>query len=155
VQNKIQTEGSQARCKVKLCDYRDLPDAALFDKIAGIGMFAHVGLKNLAVYFRKVSRLLAKNGLILNHGITTSDVNSRERGSGTGESINRYVFPDGELPHIALALKEMSAAGLEVTDAESLRRHYGSLFVAAYPRLHVLRQVNTRRIKRKNFIGNL
>jgi cyclopropane-fatty-acyl-phospholipid synthase len=34
------------------------------------------------------------------------------------------VFPDGELPHLALAIKEMSAAGLEVTDAESLRRHY-------------------------------
>ena len=61
---------------------------------------------------------------MLNHGITTSDVDSHEHGSGAGEFIDRYVFPDGELPHISLALKEMSAAGLEVTDAESLRRHY-------------------------------
>ena len=43
---------------------------------------------------------------------------------GAGEFIDRYVFPEGELPHVSLVLKEMSAAGLEVTDAESLRRHY-------------------------------
>ena len=29
-----------------------------------------------------------------------------------------------ELPHVALAIRELSAAGLELTDAESLRRHY-------------------------------
>jgi cyclopropane-fatty-acyl-phospholipid synthase len=34
------------------------------------------------------------------------------------------VFPGGELPHLSLALKEIAAAGLEVTDVESLRRHY-------------------------------
>ena len=34
------------------------------------------------------------------------------------------MFPDGELPHVALAIRELSAAGLELTDAESLRRHY-------------------------------
>ena len=51
-------------------------------------------------------------------------MDSQELGSGAGEFIDRYVFPDGELPHVALALREMSAAGLEVTDTESLRRHY-------------------------------
>jgi hypothetical protein len=34
------------------------------------------------------------------------------------------VFPDGELPHLALVLREMPAAGLEVSDVESLRRRY-------------------------------
>ena len=34
------------------------------------------------------------------------------------------MFPDGELPHVSLVLKEMTAAGLEATDVESLRRHY-------------------------------
>lgn len=124
VQNKIKAEGLQGRCTVVLRDYRDLPNADQFDKIASIGMFEHVGLKNLAMYFCKIGSLLAENGLILNHGITTSDVDNRECGSGAGEFIDRYVFPHGELPHLALAVKEMSAAGLEVTDAESLRRHY-------------------------------
>lgn len=124
VRHRIQAEGLQDRCKVELRDYRDLPDAGVYDKIASIGMFEHVGLKNLSKYFSKICSLLTDDGLVLNHGITTSDVESREIGLGAGEFIAHYVFPEGELPHLSLALKEMAAAGLEVTDAESLRRHY-------------------------------
>ena len=61
---------------------------------------------------------------MLNHGITTSDVESRWMALGAGEFIDRYVFPYGELPHVSLALNEMAGAGLEVLDVESLRRHY-------------------------------
>ncbi len=121
---RIRAEGLQDRCVVELCDYRDLPGTAVYDKIASVGMFEHVGLKNLAGYFRRIHCLLKPEGLVLNHGITTSDIDSRWVGLGAGEFIDRYVFPDGELPHVALVLKEMSAAGLEVTDVESLRRHY-------------------------------
>ncbi len=123
-QNRIRAEGLESRCTVELRDYRDMPTSARFDKIASVGMFEHVGLKNLPVYFRTINALLADNGVVLNHGITTSDVDSHERGAGVGDFIEQYVFPDGELPHLALAMKEMSAAGLEVVDTESLRRHY-------------------------------
>ncbi|MGB8410609.1 MAG: cyclopropane-fatty-acyl-phospholipid synthase family protein, partial [Gallionella sp.] len=124
VQSRIRAEGLRGRCTVELCDYRDLPGAGVYDKIASVGMFEHVGLKNLPQYFGKICSLLADDGLVLNHGITTSDVESGEIGAGAGEFIAKYVFPEGELPHLSLALKEMSAAGLEVTDVESLRRHY-------------------------------
>jgi cyclopropane-fatty-acyl-phospholipid synthase len=123
-QKLIQAEGLQERCTVELRDYRDLPDSEVFDKIASVGMFEHVGLKNLPRYFGKINSLLADGGLVLNHGITTSDVGSGEMGLGAGEFIDQYVFPGGELPHLSLALKEMSASGLEVADVESLRRHY-------------------------------
>jgi cyclopropane-fatty-acyl-phospholipid synthase len=122
--DRIRAEGLQDRCAVELCDYRDLSGVGEYDKIASVGMFEHVGLKNLAGYFRKIRSLLKPEGLMLNHGITTSDIDSRWAGLGAGEFIDRYVFPDGELPHLGLVLKEMSAAGLEVTDVESLRRHY-------------------------------
>ena len=121
---RIRAEGLQDRCTVELCDYRDLPGTGVFDKIASVGMFEHVGLKNLPAYFGKIRSLLKPEGLVLNHGITTSDIDSRWAGLGAGEFIDRYVFPDGELPHLALVLKEISAAGLEATDVESLRRHY-------------------------------
>ena len=42
---------------------------------------------------------------------------------------------DGELPHVAMAIRELSAAGLELVDAESLRRHYArtlSLWSSAF-----------------------
>jgi len=83
-----------------------------------------VGLKHLPAYFRKMRALLKDDGLFLNHGITSSNVDSREVGAGAGAFIDRYVFPDGELPHMALAMREMAAAGFEVVDVESLRRHY-------------------------------
>jgi cyclopropane-fatty-acyl-phospholipid synthase len=121
---RIRAEGLQDRCSVQLRDYRDLPNERAFDKITSVGMFEHVGLKHLPEYFSKLHALLKDGGLVLNHGITTSDVNSGWMGLGAGEFIDRYVFPEGELPHLSRVLKEMAAAGFEVTDTESLRRHY-------------------------------
>jgi cyclopropane-fatty-acyl-phospholipid synthase len=121
---RIRAAGLQGRCEVQLLDYRDIPGDGVFDKITSVGMFEHVGLKNLPAYFAKLNALLKDDGLVLNHGITTADVGSGWMGLGAGEFIDRYVFPDGELPHLSLVLKEMAAAGFEVTDAESLRRHY-------------------------------
>ena len=43
---------------------------------------------------------------------------------GGGDFIDRYVFPQGELPHISLALSAAQDGGLEALDVESLRRHY-------------------------------
>lgn len=119
---QISMLGLQDRCRVELCDYRDLDGE--FDRIASVGMFEHVGLKNLPLYFGKIHALLASDGLALNHGITTTDTAAGWMPLGAGEFIDRYVFPDGELPHISQVLREMAEAGLEVADVESLRRHY-------------------------------
>ncbi len=124
---RIAAAGLQDRIDVLLLDYRDLPQRfgeRSFDKVASIGMFEHVGLRNLPVYFSTAARMLRDRGLMLNHGITSADVESRPIGSGAGDFIGKYVFPNGELPHLALAVREMSAAGFEVFDVESLRPHY-------------------------------
>lgn len=121
---RIREEGLEGRCEVRLQDYRDIPEEGAFDKIASVGMFEHVGLHHLKDYFAKILSLLGDGGLVMNHGITASDPDSRWVGLGAGEFINRYVFPHGELPHLSLVLREMSVAGLEVADVESLRRHY-------------------------------
>jgi cyclopropane-fatty-acyl-phospholipid synthase len=121
---KIAQAGLSDRCQILLCDYRDMEGAGVYDKIASVGMFEHVGIKNMPIYFSAIHRLLKDDGLVLNHGITTSDVDSRWMGMGAGDFIDRYVFPQGELPHISLATRAMSGAGLEVLDVESLRRHY-------------------------------
>ncbi|MCM5569616.1 cyclopropane-fatty-acyl-phospholipid synthase family protein [Burkholderiaceae bacterium FT117] len=121
---RVRQAGLEDRIEIRLQDYRDVPGEAQFDRISSIGMFEHVGLKNLRAYFDVVHRLLKPGGIALNHGITSVDPDSRSVGLGAGDFIDRYVFPDGELPHVSLAIREMSAAGLELTDAESLRRHY-------------------------------
>jgi cyclopropane-fatty-acyl-phospholipid synthase len=125
-QQRIREEGLADQCSVELRDYRDMQGSGEFDKIAGIGVSEHVGFKNLPVYFGKVSELLRPGGLFLNHGITSTDIEERWVGGGGGEFIDRYVFPNGELPHLSRAVREISGAGLEVTDVESLRRHYAA-----------------------------
>jgi cyclopropane-fatty-acyl-phospholipid synthase len=121
---RIKAEGLQDTCQALLMDYRDVPGDERFDKIASVGMFEHVGIKNLPVYFGAVRRLLREQGLFLNHGITAMNTQSGSVGLGAGEFIDRYVFPNGEVPHIALALSGMTEQRLEAVDVESLRPHY-------------------------------
>lgn len=121
---RIRAAGLQAKCEVRLQDYRDVPGEAVYDKIASVGMFEHVGLKNLPVYFGAIRRLLADGGIVLNHGITSVDPDSLSVGLGGGDFIGKYVFPHGELPHLSLVVKEMGASGLEIMDSETLRLHY-------------------------------
>ena len=109
-------------CEVRLEDYRDVKGK--YDRIASVGMFEHVGLKNLSHYFGKICNLLNDDGIALIHGITSTDINSMEAPWGAGGFIDRYVFPNGELPHLSLLLQQMCAADLEPVDVENLRRHY-------------------------------
>jgi cyclopropane-fatty-acyl-phospholipid synthase len=116
--------GLESHCEIRLQDYRDVPELGSYDKVVSVGMFEHVGVKNLPLYFGQMKTLLADGGAMLMHGITATDPDRRRVGRGAGEFIHRYVFPDGELPHISAVLRAMAIAGLEVADVESLRRHY-------------------------------
>ena len=121
---RIEAAGLHDRCRVLLQDYRDHTGEGCYDKIASVGMFEHVGLRNLPVYFGTVSRLLRDRGLFLNHGITSCDTRNRAVGMGAGEFVDRYVFPRGELPHLHRVVQEMCDQDFEVHDVECLRAHY-------------------------------
>lgn len=124
VQRLIEEKGLQGRVRVELRDYRELPDTQPFDKISSVGMFEHVGAANMPTYFRKIHTLLKPGGLVLNHGITSGELNYRQLGAGMGDFIEKYIFPGGELLHVTHVLRETAAAGLEMVDTESLRPHY-------------------------------
>jgi cyclopropane-fatty-acyl-phospholipid synthase len=119
---RVQAAGLQGRVEIRLQDYRDV--VGEFDRITSVGMFEHVGLRHLAAYFGKIRELLAPDGWVMNHGITSTDANDGETALGGGRFIDRYVFPKGELPHIGTVLKNMQLGGLEALDVECLRRHY-------------------------------
>ncbi len=115
-------QGLGGQVTIELRDYRELEATACYDKISSIGMFEHVGLKNLPTYFSIVHRLLKPNGLFLNHGITTD-----ESGWGSCVSsrfINRHVFPDGELETVSTIQSLMEDEDFEIYDVEGLRPHY-------------------------------
>ena len=119
---RVQRAGLGDRVEIRLEDYRDT--SGTFDRITSVGMFEHVGVKNLSMYFSRICTMLKDGGLAMNHGITTTDINNGEAAYGGGEFIDRYVFPHGELLHIGAVLKAMQEGGLEAFDVENLRRHY-------------------------------
>ena len=119
---RVARAGLSDRVEIRLEDYRDLSGA--YDRITSVGMFEHVGARHLREYFAKLHTLLADDGIVMNHGITTTDPNNGETAYGAGEFIERYVFPHGELQHIGTVLQAMQASGLEAFDVENLRRHY-------------------------------
>ncbi|MBC8007926.1 MAG: class I SAM-dependent methyltransferase [Prolixibacteraceae bacterium] len=121
-QTRIRDLGIEKQVTVELRDYRDLPNDAAFDKVSSIGMFEHVGLKNLPAYFRAVGHVLKPGGLFLNHGITDNE-EGRHETVGT-EFIQRYVFPDSELDSVSNVQRVMERTGFEIWDVEALRPHY-------------------------------
>lgn len=118
----IGENGLDGQVSVELTDYRDLAGEEIYDKVSSVGMFEHVGLKNLPIYFSAVHRLLKPGGLFLNHGIT-HDEDGWNKCVET-EFITRYVFPDGELDWISNIQRRMEHSLFEIHDVESLRPHY-------------------------------
>ena len=121
---RVKAEGLQDKVDLQLLDYRDLPQDGRFDKVVSVGMFEHVGHANLELYTQRLFGAVREGGLVMNHGITAKHTDGRPVGRGAGEFIGRYVFPNGELPHVAQISAHISEAGLEVVDVESLRLHY-------------------------------
>jgi cyclopropane-fatty-acyl-phospholipid synthase len=107
------------RIEIRVADYREL-GTRLFDKIASVGMYEHVGHAELDGYIRTIHDLLRPGGLVLNHGISQLHGEPPDARS----FIARYIFPDGELQPLARVVGALQRRGLEVRDVESLREHY-------------------------------
>ena len=119
---QVERAGMRHLVEIRLQDYRDV--GGQFDRITSVGMFEHVGVRHLPEYFSRINALLASDGVAMNHGLTTTDIDSRSAPYGGGEFIERYVFPHGELAHLGTVLRAMQQGGLEALDVENLRRHY-------------------------------
>ncbi|MEO8051555.1 MAG: cyclopropane-fatty-acyl-phospholipid synthase family protein [Acidobacteriota bacterium] len=116
---QVQAEGLTGQVTIEEKDYRDV--SGTFDKISSIGMFEHVGRAHLEAYFRNVSKLLAPDGLFLNHGITRP---APVRSDAQSLFIARAVFPGGQIVSLHDVIHAAENAGFEVLDVENLRRHY-------------------------------
>jgi cyclopropane-fatty-acyl-phospholipid synthase len=138
--HRIEAAGLARDIEIRLQDYRDLAGEAVFDKIVSVGMYEHVGIANLPLYFAAIARLLRPGGFVLNHGITSGDRDGRVEGPPGGEFIDRFVFPGGEVPHISRALYEIAGAGLEILDVEDLRPHYPQTLARWLARLEMARE---------------
>jgi len=141
---RIRLAGLADRCKVEVCDYRELDPPQQYDKIVSVGMFEHVGEALLPEYFRRAWSVLRPGGVFLNHGIAASATLHRKGPS----FVDKYVFPDGELVPINTTLRAAEACGFEVRDAESLREHY------ALTLRHWVRRLEAKAEQARNIVGD-
>jgi cyclopropane-fatty-acyl-phospholipid synthase len=117
--------------EIRLQDYRDVDDGP-YDAVSSIGMFEHVGFKQLHAYFGRLFDLLRPEGRLLNHAIGRP-AKRRDRAPvhvppapwQKRTFIDRFVFPDGELHEVGTIVSAMQQDGFEVRHLESLREHYG------------------------------
>ena len=89
--DRVAADGLGDAVEIRLEDYRDIPGDAVFDKIISVGMYEHVGLRNLPVYFETIVRLLKPGGALINHGIIATNAEGRANGPPGGEFIDRHV----------------------------------------------------------------
>jgi cyclopropane-fatty-acyl-phospholipid synthase len=119
VRGRIRDLGLQERVRVDLADYRELArSGARYDRVVSVGMFEHVGRRNLPAYMEAVARLLKPGGLSLLHTIT------RGKEYAIGPWIDRYIFPGGYIPSWRETVWLLPESGFELLDAENLRLHY-------------------------------
>jgi cyclopropane-fatty-acyl-phospholipid synthase len=126
--SKAQQQFAQEACRdlpvtIRLQDYRDLP-AQVFDRVASIGMFEHVGHKNYTAFLDIVGSHLADEGLFLLHII------GNDRPGPVADSwLRKYIFPNGEIPSptgIARAL----AGRFVLEDWHNFGSHYDPTLMA-------------------------
>ncbi|MBN1174864.1 MAG: class I SAM-dependent methyltransferase, partial [Micromonosporaceae bacterium] len=116
---RVTEAGLAGLVEIRVQDYREL-SGETFDAISSIGMFEHVGKRQLATYFETLRGVLPGHGRLLNHGISSVGGSQIRPDS----FIGRYVFPDGELMDLGDVVLTMERCGFEVRDVESLREHY-------------------------------
>jgi cyclopropane-fatty-acyl-phospholipid synthase len=124
---KVKRLGLEKQVTFELIDYSNV--TGTYDKIASIGMYEHIGLKNIPAYMKKVRSLLSEDGLFLNHAISRrapkdSKAWLKARMRPEKKAIAKYIFPGGELDDIGHSIVAMERAGFEVHDVEGWRLHY-------------------------------
>lgn len=118
---RIRAAGLESRCRVELCDYREMQGENRFDKLVSVGMFEHVGDEMLQTYFQQAWRLLKPGGVFLNHAIAEHIGPVKPVGI---TFIYLYIFPESKLQPISASLRAAEVTGFEVRDVECLREHY-------------------------------
>jgi cyclopropane-fatty-acyl-phospholipid synthase len=125
-QKAIAEAGLSELAEVRHLDYRDVTESG-FDAVSSIGLTEHIGAVNLPAYFQFLHDKVLPGGRLLNHCITRPNNHDPAR---TGNFIDRYVFPDGELEGPGLIVSEMHDNGFEVRHEENLREHYARTLAA-------------------------
>jgi len=119
---KVVEAGLSDRITVLFDDYRDL--RGQFSKLVSIEMIEAVGHEHYDQYFSTCSQLLAPNGLMLLQAITITD-QRYDMARKTVDFIQRYIFPGGSLPSIAVISDfAKRKTDMNILHIEDIGEHY-------------------------------
>lgn len=124
---KLARLGISDKVTLELKDYREIEGEAVYDKIAQIEMFEHVGLDNHDRHFLHMHKLLKPRGLYLHQASVrraTRDLSKFRQQTSYMKFITTCIFPGGELDHIGLTVTNLERLGFEVHDVENWREHF-------------------------------
>ncbi|MFT4053169.1 MAG: cyclopropane-fatty-acyl-phospholipid synthase family protein [Novosphingobium sp.] len=124
---------------LRLQDYRH--ETGRYDRIVSIEMLEAVGEAYWPVYFEKLAECIRPRGRIVLQAITIREDRfaSYKRNP---DFIQRYIFPGGMLPTVAMLRGQAEAAGLAVVAQETFAEGYADTlaawrgrFEAAWPQI--------------------
>ncbi|ALO44199.1 SAM-dependent methyltransferase [Pseudoalteromonas phenolica] len=120
--DKVKAKGLEDKITLLKKDYRLLEGK--YDKLVSIEMIEAVGHEFMAEFFAKCNNLLKDEGLMLVQAITILD--SRYDHYRTNvDFIQRYIFPGGCLPSIAVMSKHVAEqTNMMLDNIEDIGLHY-------------------------------
>lgn len=120
--NKVKAKGLEDKITLLKKDYRLLEGK--YDKLVSIEMIEAVGHEFMAEFFAKCNSLLKDDGLMLVQAITILD--SRYDHYRTNvDFIQRYIFPGGCLPSIAIMSKHVAEqTNMMLDNIQDIGLHY-------------------------------
>ncbi|QPB83233.1 methyltransferase domain-containing protein [Pseudoalteromonas rubra] len=119
---RIKSAGLEGQITLLKQDYRLLEGK--YDKLVSIEMIEAVGHSYMAGFFAKCSSLLKDNGLMLLQAITIAD-KRYDHYRNNVDFIQRYIFPGGCLPSIAVMSDHLATqTDMVVRDIDDIGLHY-------------------------------
>ncbi|MBI5466478.1 MAG: class I SAM-dependent methyltransferase [Candidatus Kerfeldbacteria bacterium] len=119
VQREIVRRGLKDRCMIYLTDWRELRGLpSVFDKIASVGQFEHVGHWYGRKFCRAMYDRLADGGRFLLHTIVEHEP------SPPSPFTMKYIFPGGEIPYDANVYRWLQRAGFYLRHDEYFGTYY-------------------------------
>lgn len=101
----VREEGLAGQITLLKEDYRNL--SGQYDKLVSVEMIEAVGHQYLPRYFSQVGRLLKADGIALIQAITIAD-QRYDQYVGSVDFIQRYIFPGGSLPSLAVMARHVA-----------------------------------------------
>ncbi|WP_437568184.1 class I SAM-dependent methyltransferase [Sorangium sp. So ce542] len=104
--------------EVRVMGCEDLEGEPRWDRLVSLGSMCHAGARRIEVFYDRVKALLAEGGVCLLESVTREQESPR-----TDPFVQKHIFPGYWPPSVQGMAARAAARGLDVLDAENLRRH--------------------------------